>query len=291
MSALLLAAACQLEVPLAGAIATAHRTEEGIAWDARYVVNVDAVADFQGGRIPLAVPLPPGELLRATPGVTAITEDDRVTALCVEPLALEGRTIRVSFMQPAALGPGRTVPLGAPIAAGITVQIIDAHAKEDLRLDAMRGGTLEPHVGFLAARGIGHDAREEARRLTNAPPIVSRTAVYVRGADVHAAGGLEGRIGSRARERGTVIGVALAFVAVVAALVAAAKKLRRAATLERADALLVQEIQLASERATPPARAASPSVAVPERAASLSASAVSVSAVGPGFPEPAKRLV
>lgn len=227
---------CSREVPIASAIATAQRAESGIAWDTRWIIGFDAIGDFDGGRITFAVPLPTGESMQSARGITPVIEDGHITAVCVEPSALDGRTIHAIFTQPG------TAKLGAPLAAGNAVQIIDAADREDLEV---QGRVLEPHVGFLAARGISHDAREEALRLTNAPPMIARTFVFVRGADLHASGGLEGKLGGRAKARSTTIGAGLAFVGVVALLVVAAGRLKKRATVERADALLAGEIEAA----------------------------------------------
>jgi hypothetical protein len=247
-AALVLAAACASPAPIVGGISVARRTEEGIGWDARFVLDVDASMDFRGGRVTFAVPLPIGETMREEPGLHPIVEADRIAALCVEPSAVRGRDIHAFFTQTTQLRSDRATPIGAPIVAGIAVQIIDAPVGDDIRLEAVRGGGLEAHVGFLAARGIGHDAREEARRLTDLPLLVGHTSIYVRGEDLKTAGALEGPlVGTRAKSRGSIAGAALAFVATVAALLFGARRLKRAASVERADALLASEIDAAAD--------------------------------------------
>lgn len=185
--------------------------------------------------------------MRAEPGVEPIVEGDRIIALCLAPEAVHGRTIHAFFTQTTTLHADRATTLGAPIVAGSSVQIVDAPVGDEVRLEQTRGGGLEPHVGFLAARGIGHDAREEARRLTDTPLLVGHTSIYVRGDDLKTAGPLEGPlVGTRAKSRGSIAGAALAFFGVVAALVFGARRLGRAATVERADALLASEIDAAA---------------------------------------------
>lgn len=248
-AALVLAAACLNPAPIVGGISVARRTEEGIGWDARFVLDVDASRDFRGGRVTFAAPLPIGETMRAEPGVEALVEGERITALCVAPEAVHGRTIHAFFTQSTTLRADRSTTLGAPIVAGTAVQIVDAPVGDDIRLEATRGGGLEAHVGFLAARGIGHDAREEARRLTETPLLVGHTSIYVRGDDLKTAGPLAGPlVGTRAKSRGSIAGAALAFLGVVAALLFGARRLKRAATVERADALLASEIDAAAGR-------------------------------------------
>jgi hypothetical protein len=242
-AALVLAAACANPAAIVGGISVARRTEEGIGWDARFVLDVDASMDFRGGRVTFALPLPIGETMRDETGVQPIIEGDRITGLCVEPAGVHARTIHAFFTQKATLRSDRATTLGAPIVAGTAVQIVDATVGDELRLEAIRGGGLEAHVGFLAARGIGHDAREDARRLTDTPLLVGHTSIYVRGDDLRSAGPLEGPlVGTRAKSKGSIVGAAFAFVAAVAALLLGARRLKRAATVERADAMLASEI-------------------------------------------------
>ena len=75
---------------------------------------------------------------------------------------------------------------------------------------------LEQGVGHVAPPGTSHAAREEARRLTGYTARVTGAAVYVRGDDVRAQGGLTATvITPRARgHRGTIaIGVIFGTVA------------------------------------------------------------------------------
>jgi hypothetical protein len=239
-------------IPLAGGVASAHRVAEGLAWDVRFIVDADTAFDFRGGALFFAVPLPAGERMLPTDGVSELMEGDRVVGLCVARHAIHDRTVSSSFVQPVALGDA-TTPLGVPVAAGSTVQILETSLGE-ARLDVTTGGVLEKHVGFVAARGVGHDAREEARRLGNVQARIDTSPVYVRGEDVRAMGGLSARlIDPQARSRGGVLGVFLLFAGVVGALAFAARRLHRTANVERVDALLASEIDDASR--TAPARA------------------------------------
>ena len=133
--------------------------------------------------------------------------------------------------------------LGAPVAAGHAVQIIDGDLKTGVRLEVSTGRALERHVGYVVSPGVSHPAREEARRLTGYDARVSGAAIYVRGDDVKTAGGLTATLetpGERSR-RGAV-GIAIVFALVVALLLAAVRKLRHAASVERADAILAAEL-------------------------------------------------
>lgn len=233
-------------IPLAGAVFTPRQVDGGIAWDARFVLDVDAAFDFHGGVIPFAVPLGPGETLVATPGVAAIARDERIVGLCVARDALRDRVVSASFVQPLASSPARTFIAGAPVVAGSAVQIIETSFGER-RLDPATTPALERHVGYVAPRAISHAAREEARRLTGVHAKVSTSPIYVRGDDVRALGGVTANIvdpQTRARSGAAFAGIA--FASVVGALVLAARKLRSDATVEQADALLASEIDEAA---------------------------------------------
>ena len=221
------------EISLASALLTVSRTADGLRWDARYLVS----GTFEGGALTFAVPLLPCERLVPAPGVTPLG-GERITGLCIAADALRDHALTVAFVQPGA-GP----ILGAPVAAGSTVQVIDGPSSSDARLeiDAVHG--LEHHVGFVAPRTVGHSAREEARRWTGTDPHLTKNPAFVRGIDVQASGGLSGRlVGPTAHARGNALAIFLVFLAVVGALAYAARRLRRAASIERADALLAAEI-------------------------------------------------
>jgi hypothetical protein len=241
-------------VHVAAALHTLRRADDGLVHDARFVIDPGATLDFAGGAIPFAVPLPVGERLRPADGLSPIVDPTgRVTGICVAPEGLRDGAVVASFSQPLALRAGTRTTFGAPVAAGGVVQILDPSRAFDprsatLSIEITSNATaandlLERHVGFVAARGIGHDAREEARRRTDLPLDLVTRPVYVRGDDVAAAGGLSARIGDApARSRTNAVAVAVAFAAVVGALVLAARRLRDAATVERADAWLAADI-------------------------------------------------
>jgi hypothetical protein len=246
-----------LVLPLEGALVSARNAEEGLVWDARYVVDASAAFAFHGGTVRLAVPLPAGAELRPAPGLSALREPGsaRIVAVCAGPEALHDRAIFATFTERVALAPGSTVKLGAPLAAGSAVQILDTWgafpaAARGGNLDVAAGEVLERHVGFVAARGIGHAARERAREATGAGVNIAATPIYVRGDDVAAAGGLTARVTEApARKTSSAVGIALVFGSIVLALVLAARRLRTLATVERADALLAADIDRLDPRA------------------------------------------
>ncbi|MDF2693290.1 MAG: hypothetical protein K0S65_1673 [Labilithrix sp.] len=239
-------------IPLAGGVISARRVTEGLAWDVRYIVDVDAAFEFRGGALFFAVPLPEGERLLPTQGVSELMVANHVVGLCVAREAIRDRTVSASLLQPIALSADAAAPIGAPVASSGVVQIVETTLGEEARLDVSGRGVLEKHVGFVAAPGIGHDAREEARRLGNVEARIDTSPIYVRGEDVRALGGLSARlVDARARARSGAIGVLLLFAGVVGALLFAARRLRRSATVERADALLASEIDAAARRPRP----------------------------------------
>lgn len=256
-------------IPIAGAITTGRhvrpstsdsRSDMTLAWDTRFVVEVDASFDFHGGSIAFALPLEEGEGLSAeteSQHITAARDGTgRVTGICVPPQAIRDRTIAVSFVQPLGGTKGaEVVPLGVPVAASSAVQIIEtslAGGSSDARIEPVvdaKAGTLEKHVGYVAPRAISHGAREEARRLTETKAKVTTSPIFLRGDDLRAAGGLHGQIvDARARAKGSALSVGVLFAFAVGGLVFAARKLRHSATEEHADAVLAAEIESAATR-------------------------------------------
>ena len=242
------------EAHVAGGLFTPTRTEGGISWRAHWVLTPDSAADLESGPalVRFATPLGPDETVEAGFGVTPLVEGGAVTGVVVDRTAVEGRTVRGVVLQRLA-GDGRKVArLGAPVAAGSSLQIVDTDLGAGVRFEVETANVLERHVGFVAPPGIGHAAREEARRLTGYEARVNGAALYVRGDDVRGAKGPSGANGANglrasvvtpaARAHGGTIAIAVAFVAMVAALLAAVRKLRHAASVERADALLAAEV-------------------------------------------------
>lgn len=242
-----------------GGLFTPTRTGDGVSWDARWVLPYDASATLETPHlIRFAVPLPEGATLRPRPGVAAVVEGGRLVGVTVERAALEGpgaRAVRVEITQPLPRAATEGIVLGAPVARGSGVQIIDGDLGAGARFEVeakgggLRGG-LERHVGFTAPSGVEHSAREEARRLTGYSQRVSGAPIYVRGEDVRAMGPLRASVVTgAARKNGGAMAVGFGFAAVVTALVVAMKKLRDRASVERADAILAAEVDSAATRA------------------------------------------
>lgn len=230
------------QLTVAAARHSALQVEDGLRWDSQFVLDVDAAFDFAGGTIDLAVPLPAGERLLPSPVVDALEKDGHIVGLRIGARGLVDRSIRASFFQPMAAIEGDT-SLGAPIASSDAVQIVDGASGIELA----RGGVLEQrfrrHLGFTAPNAVSAGAREEARRLTGAAEHVDHPSVYVRGGDLRAIGDLRGHIlTSPARSKSTAAAVGFVFFGIVGLLVFAARKLRHAAEVERADRALASEI-------------------------------------------------
>lgn len=233
------------EAHVAGGLFTPTRTDGGISWRAHWVLTPESATDLDRGSrlVRFAMPLGPDETVEAGFGVTPFVEGGAVTGVVVDRTAADGRTVRGVVHQRLA-GDGRKVArLGSPVAAGSSLQIVDTDLGAGVRFEVETANVLERHVGFVAPPGIGHAAREEARRLTGYEARVNGAALYVRGDDVHGANGLRASVVTpAARAHGGTIAIAVAFVAIVAALFAAVRKLRHAASVERADALLAAEV-------------------------------------------------
>jgi hypothetical protein len=222
-------------IPIAGARLLPSKTAEGIRWDARYIVDLDASNHFEGGTIELAAPLPESErpLIEPSPYITAVIDKNhRITGIQVAPEALRGRSIEASFI---------TTGFSAPIAQGSSVQIIEPPERMMIDVDPMHG--FEKHVGYVAPRSISHSAREEARRLTDTSIKLTKNLTYVRGDDIRPETGFKAKlVDQKERTRSGSIGIGILFIGVVGSLIFAAKRLTHSASVERADRILKAEI-------------------------------------------------
>lgn len=234
------------EARVAGALFTPTRQEDGLEWRARWVVTPEAAEEIMGGAtraIRFAVPLSDAETVEKTWGVAPFTEAGQVVGVHVDRAGLDGRLVTVIVHQRVPHDGRLGVRVGAPVAAGNALQIIDGDLGAGTRLEVETGRFLERRVGYLAPPGVSHGAREEARRLTGYEARVSGAAIYVRGDDVAAGRGLVGTVETpRGRGHRGAVGIAVAFGAIVLALFAAMRRLRHAAAVERADAILAAEL-------------------------------------------------
>lgn len=229
---------------VAAALFTPTRTGDGLDWGAHWVLAPDAAAEIDGGArriVRFALPLAEGEALEPTFGVVALVENGHVTGVVVDRAGLDGRTVRALFHQRAAQD--GSLRLDAPVAAGSTLQIIDGDLGAGTRLEVETGHGLERAVGNVAPPGTSHAARDEARRLTGYEARLTGAPIYVRGDDVQASQGLRATVvTARARGHRGWVAMGVLFVGLVNALLLAMRKLRDAASVERADALLAADL-------------------------------------------------
>jgi hypothetical protein len=225
---------------VAGALVTAQRREDGIAWHTRWILAPEDVNAFREGDIRFARPLEPGERIELDFGESEVVEAGRVIGLHAEIAALREREIAATVFQPTPKS--GTFPLGLPLAAGTAVQIVHVDLGGGAWIDIADAPDLVRHIGYVAPAGVSYGAREEARRLTAYEAKINTHPLYLRGSDLTPSG-ISGRLTSvQERSRTGYFVTGLAFFVAVGALVVAARKLRGAAMEERADALLAAEI-------------------------------------------------
>ncbi len=229
---------------VAGALFSPSRTDDGITWHARWVLTPESATEIAEGaslELRFAVPLAESEVVETTPGVAALIENGHVTGIVVDRSAGPGRTMSAVVRHCTSLDGSQRY--GAPVAAGSALQIIDGDLGSGTRFEVETGRILEQGVGHVAPPGTSHAAREEARRLTGYTARVTGAAVYVRGDDVRVQGGLAATVvTARARGHRGTLAIGVVFGAIVLALLGAVRKLRNAAAVERADALLASEL-------------------------------------------------
>lgn len=232
------------DVRVAGALFTPTRTNDGIDWSTHWVLTPDGAADLDGGAtrvLRFAIPLADGDGIEPIAGVVPLLERGRVTGIVVDRRALDDRTVRV-VMHQRGRHDGK-LRIGAPVAAGNALQIVDGDLGAGTRLEVETGRLLERGVGHVAPPGTSHAAREEARRLTGYEARVTGAPLFVRGDDVVLAGGISATVvTASARGHQSVVALAALFFAGVGALLFAMRRLRHAASVERADALLAAEV-------------------------------------------------
>jgi hypothetical protein len=239
------------DVRVAGALFTPTRTNDGIDWSAHWVLTPDGAAELDGGAtrvIRFAIPLADGDSLESTFGVAPLVEGGHVTGAVVDRLGLDDRTVRGIVHQRAPRD--GTLRIGAPVAAGNALQIVDGDLGGGTRLEVETGRLLERGVGHVAPPGTSHAARDEARRLTGYEARVTGAPLFVRGADVEVAHGFNATVvTARARGHRGVVALAALFALGVGALLFAMRRLRHAASIERADAMLAAEVDALADGA------------------------------------------
>ncbi|MBS2015547.1 MAG: hypothetical protein JST00_21855 [Deltaproteobacteria bacterium] len=230
-----------------GGLYTPSRVDDRLVWRAEWVLDREDAAEIDGGAtqtVRFATPLPEGEVLDPAQGLEPIVDGGRLVGVRVGPRALSGRSVRATLRQPVARDAAHGIPLGAPVAGGTAVQIVDGDIGNGLRLEASHVKGMERHVGFTAPTEIGHAARVEARRLTGYDARLTGAPIYVRGEDVRTHGVITADLASSAAQKSRGgIAVGVGFAAAVGALILAMKRLHARATEERADAVLAADIE------------------------------------------------
>ncbi len=244
------ARAAEREAHVAAGLYVPKATPDGLEWDARWILALDdaaAIRDDDSVVIRFARPLPQGEslwmewpALSGVPAVRAVYQDGRMVGVRFPGSLVDGRVVRTTLVQ-RPMPAGDTWVLGAPVAQGTAAQIVEGSigATSRFELDDVR---FERHVGHQSARAIDHGAREEARRLTGYGDSFRGNAIFVRGDDLTTGELVAHVVSPRDRARGVGTALVVVFGAIVGALVIALRRLRSAASAERADAILAAEI-------------------------------------------------
>lgn len=241
-----------------GAVYTPMEKDGVLIWYARWMVAPELYTtreDAQPKEIRFATPLPAGAALAVVdenhvlgPSVEAIVEGGRIVGVRVlrMPLptgeSLGNAAVRARITQPAPK-PGERITFAVPVVRGPALQIIDGIVDGGPRVDVEGGDVLERHIGWVGPRGATKEDRFAAQAAARFfVPGVRGNTIFVRGDDVRALGGLRGTI-TTPISRSTMIAIGGAFAAIVLALLYALRKLRHAASVERADAILRLEIE------------------------------------------------
>jgi len=187
-------------------------------------------------RFVLVTPLPRGFVVTSASDLIA-SRDEKGAIDAFVSTAEAYSSVRIAVRGP------REGALVAPILAGQLAQRVTLGAPARFVPHPSMG--LEPHVGYITAKALDHDALDRA--LRDLAPDPGPGAIYVTGS-----GPLIGDLVGSARTSGTALAVGFAFAAVVAGLLAAHKGLAKKADRERSDALLQQEIDALTPDPEPP---------------------------------------
>jgi hypothetical protein len=222
------------------ALVTPEVAEDGVTWHARYVLR-----EAEPTVLRFAVPLPRGEEMLPASGVGPIVEDGRIAGVRIDALPTREsgrqRDVHVAFRQKDPHG-----VLGVPFVEGDAVQILDLVPDGGARVEVDAKAPFVRRVGYVAPDAIGAGARQGARAVTW---FGKRSALYARGDDVRAAGGLHGEALTKPQiARRAALPIGGLFVVIVGALIVAFRKVRHAASVERADAILARELDAVEAR-------------------------------------------
>lgn len=193
--------------------------------------------------IDLAFPLPAGTTIDPSTEIAPVEREGRIVGFRVlTPGAIRGR-VDVLLTEPLERR-GDAVRLGAPLADGDAVQIVELTGADDLRFEPGATTQLERHVGFFAPAELPSTARDACDRAVHYVRL--RTIddpMYVQPTpQIVAEQGLRGTLSTRAdRGRSGAIGAVGLFLGVVVSLVLLQRKLAHTARIEHAEQTLAAE--------------------------------------------------
>ena len=232
------APAAAAEGPIVAARHSGVVTDSVVRFHSEYVLQESLTP-----AIDLAFPLPVGTTIDPSTEIAPIERDGRIIAFRVlTPGALRGR-VDVMLAEPLDRH-GDAVHLGAPLAAGDAVQIVELTGGDDLRFEPDVATQLERHVGFFAPPELApaaRDACDRAVRYVRLRTIDDPLYVQVT-PQIVVAQGLQGTLSTRAdRGRSGAYGAAAVFLGIVIALVLLQRKLAATARIEHAEQTLAAE--------------------------------------------------
>jgi hypothetical protein len=239
-------------------LAAAHEgrlSDGGIQWDSTFQISHVGAYDGPTTRLPLAMPLPEGvEVLkqRSTTMAPVLDETGRVVAFDIERADLLAAE-RVELCVRQALEGRRGIRLAAPLAAGEAIQVVAVEGSGGAQFEPDPSTGLLQHIGYSSGGDLPFAQRRRADRLLG--PVHEswgKGRVYLRSdPQLVASGGLIGDLVStpdRTRPALVVVGVTLPLL--ILALLVLHARLDRPARVERAEAVLREEMGELRRRAS-----------------------------------------
>lgn len=214
-----------------GAPVVRAASHEGVTASDRVTWKTDVVlggSATRGDVIPFAHTLPLSAHVVDTPSLGVW----RDATGAIAGLSVERELSRRVAFEVVAPRDGKLV---APLLESDAVQRVTLSGNDEPRFEA--DARMIRHVGWLATDSVDAHARGDCDAALGgeAPPL----AIYVRATGTLASEGLRGELSTHAsRTRTPALAVTLVLVALVAALVLLARKLRRDARVEEAEAEL-----------------------------------------------------
>jgi hypothetical protein len=217
----------------------------GITWTTRLHADAAAAHERSVELLPLAVAIKAEEWHAATPSLVPVIDERGLIRAIERHVAVPDPTPEfITQERPGSEG----LALRPPLLSGNAVQRVVLEGVRGLRYSADPELGLERHTTYFATGNISrHDRAVLARRL-RAPPAKDSVVVWLalspHTADlVTAQNGLGGELSAMADQRtGLLVGAAIVFVLLTAALAFLYRAHARGAHLERAYATLRAEV-------------------------------------------------